>query len=260
MLMLALFLTVAQTGTVERVKVHGTSLEGNLIGDSPDRDVSVYLPPSYAKDKKRRYPVIYFLHGYTDSDAKWFGLAGKHWIHLPQTLDKALANKAVQEMIVVMPNADNAFFGSMYSSSVTIGDWETFVARDLVAFIDRHYRTLATAESRGLAGHSMGGYGTLRVGMRHPSVFSALYALSPCCLAPNTSVGDRWPRLNAVQSLADLAKADFGTKATWASAASWSANPAKPPFFADLPWKDGGEADPAIVAKWNANAPLVEVE
>ena len=58
-------------GTVERIKVHGKLLEGNLEGDSPNRDVSVYLPASYKKDSKRRYPVIYFLHGFTDDDAKW---------------------------------------------------------------------------------------------------------------------------------------------------------------------------------------------
>src|ERR1700678_4468050 len=64
----------AQTkGSFERIKVHGKSLEGNLEGDSPDRDVSVYLPPSYATARTRRYPVVYLLHGYTNSDEGWFG-------------------------------------------------------------------------------------------------------------------------------------------------------------------------------------------
>jgi S-formylglutathione hydrolase len=83
--------------------VHARSLEGNLIGDSPDREVSVYLPPSYRQSKSRRYPVVYMLHGFTDSDAKWFGLDGKHWIHLPQVLDKTFAQAGVKELIVVMP-------------------------------------------------------------------------------------------------------------------------------------------------------------
>jgi S-formylglutathione hydrolase len=61
-------------------------LEGNLSGDSPDCDVSIYLPPSYKKDPKRRYPVVYFLHGFTDSDAKWYGFQ-KHWINLPEIVD-----------------------------------------------------------------------------------------------------------------------------------------------------------------------------
>lgn len=68
-------------------------------------------------------------------------------------------------MIVVMPNAFTAFQGSMYSSSVTTGDWEGFVAREPVGSIDGHYRTIASVGSRGLAGHSMGGYGTPRIGI-----------------------------------------------------------------------------------------------
>ena len=63
----------AHKGTYERIKVHGKSLEGNLAGDSADRDVSVYLPASYATDRARRYPVVYLLHGYTNSDEGWYG-------------------------------------------------------------------------------------------------------------------------------------------------------------------------------------------
>src|SRR5262245_9680149 len=168
-------------GTVERIKVHGTSLEGNLDGDSPDRDVSIFLPPSYKAEKNRRYPVVYMLHGFTDDDARWFGLV-KHWINFPEVINKALADGKTREMIVVMPNAFTRFKGSMYSSSVAIGDWETFITKELVAHIDSNYRTLAQRESRGLAGHSMGGYGTMRLGMKSPDVFSSIYALSPCCM------------------------------------------------------------------------------
>src|SRR4051794_32217543 len=60
-------------GTYERVKVHGKSLEGNLSGEPVDRDVSIYLPPSYKQQTNRRYPVVYLLHGYTNSDIGWFG-------------------------------------------------------------------------------------------------------------------------------------------------------------------------------------------
>ena len=173
----------AKTGRTERVTVQSKALEGNLIGDAATRDVSVYLPPSYEQSRNRRYPVVYLLHGFTDSDAKWFGLDGKHWINLPDVLNRAAGNSDTKEVIVVMPNAFNTFEGSMYSRSATIGDWETFVAKELVAFIDKRYRTIPRAASRGLAGHSMGGYGTLRLGMKYPEIFSSIYALSPCCLA-----------------------------------------------------------------------------
>ena len=63
----------ARTGTIERITVHGKSLEGNLEADSPDRDVTVYLPPSYAGDQARRYPVVYLLHGYGGRDDTFNG-------------------------------------------------------------------------------------------------------------------------------------------------------------------------------------------
>src|SRR5579863_9058287 len=80
-----------QHGTVERIKVHGKSLEGNLEGDSADRDVSIYLPPSYETERNRRYPVIYLLHGYTDSDELWFG-SKPHFINIPVLTDRAFSS------------------------------------------------------------------------------------------------------------------------------------------------------------------------
>jgi enterochelin esterase-like enzyme len=148
----------------------------------------------------------------------------------------------------------------MYSNSATTGDWEAFVSRDLVAYVDGHYRTLADVSSRGLAGHSMGGYGTIRIGMKHPEVFSSIYILSACCMPPNSNPsGPAFAKAEAVTSAADLASADFGTKAMIASAAAWSPNPRNPPLFFDLPIK-GGTVQPSIAAKWAANAPLAMVD
>ena len=251
----------AQTkqGTVERIKVHGTSLEGNLSGDSPDRDVSVYLPPTYQSEANRRYPVIYMLHGFTDSDSQWFGFE-EHWINLPEILDQALAEENSREVIVVMPNAYTRFQGSMYSTSATIGDWETFIAKELVAYIDSHYRTLPQADSRGLAGHSMGGYGTMRIGMQYPDVFSSIYLLSPCCMSPRTGGNtDAQRQAEAVSNVEQIDEQSFFVLATLASAAAWAPNPTKPPFYMDLPTKDG-EVIPEVANKMAANATLVVVD
>ena len=100
----------AKEGAIQRIKIHGKSLEGNLDGDSPDREVSIYLPPSYKTEKNRRYPVVYMLHGFTDNDAQWFGVV-KHWINLPDVINKALADGKTREMIVVMPNGFTRFKG-----------------------------------------------------------------------------------------------------------------------------------------------------
>ncbi|MDT8397769.1 MAG: alpha/beta hydrolase-fold protein [Pseudomonadales bacterium] len=245
-------------GHFERVKVYGPALLGNLEGDDPVRDVSVYLPPGYQQNTDKRYPVVYLLHGYTDSDERWFGLRGEHFVNVPRAMDAAWAAGA-KEMIIVMPNAFTRYQGSMYSSSVTTGDWEAYVARDLVTYIDNHYRTLVRRESRGIAGHSMGGYGALRIGMKYPGVFAALYAMSPCCMAPNMHPSiEQMTTAAQVQTQGQIDAAPFGIKAMLASAAAWSPNPIKGPLYYDLPVKDG-EVQPDIVALWAANAPLAMV-
>ncbi len=251
--------SAAGKGAVERIKVHGKSLEGNLEGDSPDRDVSIYLPASYATEKTRRYPVIYFLHGFTDSDDKWFGFT-KHWINLSEVLDKTFGESGTREMIVVMPNAYTRYQGSMYSNSVTTGNWEDFIVRELVPYIDAHYRTFPQAASRGLAGHSMGGYGALRIGMRHPEVFSSIYVLSACCMAlPDAGMTAESKKAEAIKNPAQVDQADFLTKAALALAAAWSPDPQNPPMYLALPTKDG-EPQPAVVAKWHANDPLSTID
>jgi S-formylglutathione hydrolase FrmB len=245
----------AKPVTAERIKIHGTSLEGNLEGDTVDRDVIVFLPPSYQKDKHRRYPVVYALHGFSIGAEQW-----THEIHVPQTIEGAFQQGA-KEMIVVLPDSKTVHNGSMYSSSVTTGDFEQFIAHDVVAYIDAHYRTIADRRSRGLVGHSMGGYGAMRIGMKHPDVFGSLYIMSPCCLSPRP--GGLSPELEktleAVKTPEDSAKLPFFSRAQLASAAAWSPDPKNPPLYLDLPAK-GGEPQPDVLAKWTANAPLAFID
>jgi enterochelin esterase-like enzyme len=246
----------ARPVTIERIKVHGASLEGNLEGESADRDVIVYLPPGYAKQVHRRYPVVYALHGYFIGADQW-----SHEIHVPQTLEGAFALGA-SEMIVVLPDAHTSYNGSMYSSSVTTGDFENFIARDLVAYIDGHYRTIPARSSRGLVGHSMGGYGVLRIGMRHADVFGSLYVMSPCCLSahdPGPVNADNEKELESVSTPEESAKINFMLRAELAVAAAWSPDPTNPPLYLDLPYKNG-ELQQDVINKWAANAPLVFVD
>src|SRR5919107_5114007 len=171
----------ARPAIVERIKIHGKALEGNLEGNAVDRDAIVFLPPGYNQNRTRRYPVVYALHGYSIGAEQW-----SQEIHVPQTIEGAFA-KGAREMIVVLPDSKTVHNGSMYSSSVTTGDFERYVARDVVSYIDEHYRTLASRDSRGLVGHSMGGYGAVRIGMKHAEVFGSLYIMSPCCLSPRAA-------------------------------------------------------------------------
>jgi enterochelin esterase-like enzyme len=243
-------------GTVEQIVVHGKALEGNLEGDSPDREATVYLPPSYASSPARRYPVLYLLHGYGGRQDTFTARLA----NLAESQDRLAPQQGFSELIVVTPSAYTLHKGSMYSNSPTTGDWERFVADDLVGYMDSHYRTLATRTSRGLAGHSMGGYGALRIGMKRPDVFSALYLMSSCCLGANRSPQPESMAAAAAITTREQAEAaasapGFGPSVTLASAAAWSPNPSNPPLFLDLPVKDG-KVRPDVVAKWVANAPL----
>lgn len=241
---------------VEHIKIHGTALEGNLEHDDVDREVIVVLPPSYAVEKTRRYPVVYALHGYSIGAEQW-----TREIHVPQTIEGAFALGA-PDMIVVVPDSKTVHNGSMYSSSVTTGDFEKFIAHDVVAYIDSHYRTIPKRSSRGLAGHSMGGYGASRIGMKHADVFGSLYIMSPCCMTAR-GAGPANPEsekaLEAVKTPEDSAKLPFGLRAQLASAAAWSPNPKNPPLYLDLPTKDG-VVNQEVIAKWAANAPLAFVD
>ena len=150
----------------------------------------------------------------------------------------------------------------MYSSSPTVGDFERYVARDLVSYVDAHYRTLADRNSRGLVGHSMGGYGATRIGMKHADVFGSLYIMSPCCLSPRgpgQPNSDLEKTLAAATSPEDLKGLPFGARAQLAAAAAWAPNPKTPPFFLDLPTKDG-VPQPDVLARFAANAPLAFID
>lgn len=247
-------------GTIEKVAVHGKALEGNLEGDSPDREVSIYLPPSYAGDTTRRYPVIYLLHGYGGRDNTFIEDIGR----LAESIDRLAGAQGFSEPIVVTPNAFTLHGNSMYSSSPTTGDWEKFIAEDLVSYVDSHYRTLTARMSRGLAGHSAGGYGALRIAMKRPELFSSLYVMSTCCAAPVTAP-DILPFASAAEAIKTREQADAasrqpgGVSFGLALAAAWSPSPSKAPLFIDLPVASGA-ARPEVLSRWAANATLSMVD
>lgn len=245
---LAVLVGLPAQARTDRIKVHGPSLEGNLEGNSPDRDVLVFLPPSYDRDQGKRYPVVYFLHGYSVGAEAYDALA-----NFQEAVDQAAA--AGNEVIVVVPDANTKFKGAMYGASVTTGDFERFTAVDLVKHIDASYRTLARRESRGLSGHSMGGLGTLKIAMKYPGVFSSIYAMAPCCVAPTSFTAEQ---LQAAQAVTDEQVASAGgfALATPATLSAWAPDPQNPPHYFASGIKDGA-VDPLVIARLQANAPLV---
>lgn len=192
-------------GTVEVVSIHSNALAGNLTGDPAEQSFRIYLPASY-RVSNRRYAVVFLLHGIGDTSEVWL-----NYFHVPELLDQLIARGTIAEMIVVMPNAKNRFWGSFYANSPVTGNWEDFIAQELVVRVDHDFRTIGTPASRAVVGHSMGGFGAIRLAMHRPDVFPVVYAMSPCCLDAIEDTGyanaDAWRQFFALKSYDDADRA-----------------------------------------------------
>ena len=155
LLILTSTLATAQSSLILE-RVHGTSLENTVTRESADRTVAVYLPPSYANSPKRRYPVLYLLHGIGGTHAEWTRPnQTKPGQTIQDLMDRGIAAGHIAEMVIVAPNQRTRGGGSFYTNSDVTGAWEHFTAFELVKHVDKSFRTLAQASSRGVAGHSM---------------------------------------------------------------------------------------------------------
>lgn len=265
---------VPLAGTLVETTVASTALKGNLLGDPGESGVAIYLPPSYAMSPERRYPTLYLLHGYVTGVEVFgarAGTRGFQGMQLATTMDDLIGRGAAREMIVVAPNGRNAYFGSFYTNSSVTGGWEDFIVQELVSWIDAKYRTVPHAESRGIAGHSMGGYGAIMLAMKHPDVFGALYALSPCCVGLEADIGrdnQAWLRAMQLQSRDQLQPRprsldEFYPTVMIALSAAFSPNPDKPPLYVDLPFQENNGrlvVSDAAYSKWRSKMPLYLVE
>ena len=152
-----------------------------------DKAVVIYLPRGYDAQAARRWPVFYYLHGLGGKETDWVQ-AGK--------LDAA-ADELALGAIVVMPDGDDSFYvdssfkidydqcmkdgtGLMApaqqprdATCVRTRSYETYIVVDLIGWVDAHYRTNASRDGRAIAGLSMGGFGAMELGLRHPDLFAA---------------------------------------------------------------------------------------
>jgi enterochelin esterase-like enzyme len=276
-------------GSLEIVQLESAALKGNLLGDPARRDILVYLPPSYHQSSDRRYPVIYLLHGFSSDHLCYTTDGGPSKLariranldlklDIQDIADRLIASGSIAEFIIVTPNANNRYGGSNYESNPVIGDYRTFVTSELVHFIDSRYRTLASRESRGIGGHSMGGQGALILASDFPETYGAVAALSPAHNDVKPASSKMLPGLLqrfeaiAAGSLAvpvlwkDLKISDEDFAYMWghseaesraavnfvyAAAASFSPNPANPPFFVNLPLEYSGGTPRLVSSVWN---------
>ncbi len=265
--LLALLLLVAGVAPVAARLVEDVvtspGLADNLLGDPDRRAVTVYLPPQYDQEPQRRFPVVYLLHGFRAKNHTWTKPAAPgQGLNLEEMVDNLIATGRIPPVIIVMPDGSNAYGGSFYLNSPVTGKWEDFICRDLVAHLDATYRTIPHATARGLAGHSMGGYGAFLLGMRHPEVFGAVYALSPACLVfAEHFLKLQWDSLQAVADLPPgqpFAALDWRLQVIIAMGAAAAPNPLNPPWFFDLPLRrrDGRPVvDEVIWQRWLQSDP-----
>lgn len=230
----------ANGGRLVVERLHAASLENTVTGEDPERTVAVYLPPSYLIQSMRRFPVLYLLHGIGDTQGVWLNPRNDDdpWDTIPRLMDRGIAAGRLAEMIVVMPDMRSRAGGSFYADSSATGRWEELTVRELPAWVDGKYRTIARAESRGIAGHSMGGYGAIMAGMKHPQVFSVVFAMNPATLGWSNDLSADNPAFRTVLGRGGWEELDgFYERAVIAIAQAFSPDPDRPPFFADFPYQ-----------------------
>jgi S-formylglutathione hydrolase len=246
-------------GSLNVVKIESAALAKNLIGEKAERTILVYLPPDYDTATKR-YPVVYFLPGFGDRS-----------MDTPaEEINKLVMGGTIKEMIIAIVPGDNRLGGAFYVNSPVTGNWEDFVVQEVVGYVDSHYRTIARVESRGISGHSMGGFGSLNIAMLHPDVFGAVYSLSPGLFdekglansqmfnveytihkfldgqkAVLAQPGDQ--QLESALSMQDYFSTAYGL--------AFAPEPQKPPFYFDYPYSESNSKlvrNDAVWKRWES--------
>jgi len=217
--------------------LRGESLTHSLIGTDPVRKLAVYLPAGYA-GSTQRYPVVYFLPNPLEAfHPEFYAERGR------ALLDRAAAKGVIQPVIFVAVDLTTPLGCTWYVNSPVTGNWEDFVVRELVPYVDANFRTLPKRDSRGIAGDFMGGYGAIRFGMTHPEVFGTVYALHPVGTGSGIyTMYSRpdWKLLAAAHSLDEVKNASYGPIFMSIFQASVP-NPAKPPLYVDLQAQTAGD-------------------
>ncbi|WP_319500367.1 alpha/beta hydrolase-fold protein [uncultured Draconibacterium sp.] len=250
-------------GTIVTEMMHVKALEGNLLGDPADRIIRVYLPKSYYTNPEKRFPVIYFLHGtpawggmlMESEPYEFFYLSAQlsARVDFPEEgflpwLNNLVNNEGMKEAIIVMADAQTKYGPSIYVNSSVEGNYEDYIVKDLVKFIDSNFRTIDHFNWRAITGHCAGAYGALKLAMKHPDIFRYVAGLSPSHFPRETimymaafmSVEDEmWEPMGAPAGplpYDPLQPFKFVNNSLYFLMQAWLPNPANPPYLADLPF------------------------
>jgi enterochelin esterase-like enzyme len=234
--------SIGQINRLSEVTIHSPSIQENLLGDPAERFVSVYLPPSYFSDKKRKYPVVYVLHG-NRVQAKSRNILKISNEPILGLMDSLIIEGSIREMILVQPDGRNFYGGCQYANSPVSGNWADFITTELVDYIENNYRTLSTPDSRGLVGSSMGGRGVLDIALKYPGIFGVVYAMFPGQMGfqkfPRSRDAESWRKLILLK---DPKTTSGSLRRLLGFSVAFSPNPNSPPYYADFPMKIKGES------------------
>jgi S-formylglutathione hydrolase len=219
------------------------ALANNLLGELPEHDLLIYLPASYTETKKH-YPVVYYLLD--------FGLRVRDVTLPPESIKKDVDFGLTKETILVIVSGANSLGGSFYVNSPITGNWDDYVAQDVVRYVDEHYRSISSPASRGISGYVTGGFGALSVAMRHPDVFGAVYSISPTLFDDNGLAASpmfsvqrtidamldlkaRELPLSVTEGISDMQHTKDDIRFSLAYGTTFAPNPGKPPYM-DYPY------------------------
>jgi len=242
--------------------VGSVALKGNPLGDPRLREIPIYLPPSYKSKVDRRYPVLFYLAGFSGTPR---GVVDTHpWKEgVIDKLDRLIASRRAAECIVVVPDCFTRYGGSQYIDSEGTGRYEDHIVSELVGYIDSKFRTQGSA-SRTVMGKSSGGFGALWLGMRHPELFPHVVCHSgdmffEICCQPEFAkcvnallpYGGSFAKfLKVFEKAHDKMRLPHELIMMAALCACYSPNPKRPMGF-ELPFDEGtAEPIPAVWKRW----------
>jgi enterochelin esterase family protein len=255
--------------------IPGSTLKDNPLGDPAIRHVPVYLPPSYDQKNQKRFPVILLLAGFASTGMSFLNY-GFGRPTLPEMIDSLIRQRAMPETIVAMADCMTRYGGSQYVDSAATGAYESYLTGEVIPFIDHRFRTLPSKKHRAVVGKSSGGFGAIRLGMRHPDLFSAVGCHSgdmdfDLCYRPSFPVaarilekydGEIATFFNRWESLDKKPRGEFALIDMMAMAAAYSPDPSKPaPANMKLPFDARTcQLVPEIWAQWKSFDPLTMLE
>jgi enterochelin esterase-like enzyme len=248
---------ILPTGQIVTDTINSEALKNNKLGDPHIRNMTIYLPPSYASSNKV-YPVIYLLHGYGGNERSYVDEVGEPVAIL--IIDGLIKTGALKEVIIVMPDGKNKYGGSYYLNSELTGNYEDYIAQEIVEHVDAKYRTIQDRNGRAILGASMGGYGSITLAMKHPETYSSTACMSPP-LGFDTISEAIIPEVikenpDGMDGPIPDSKRQY-TSYVYSLSAALSPNLDNPPFFVDLPFEyPSGKIIESVRQRWLKGDPL----